>query len=144
MASFFAFGLMRKNTVKLHEVKGTSPIKDIAVDNSYQAESGFKPRFAYLTTTGDVFVTEITEFGKPTMLLNKSLKNADKILRLFYDKGLLAVLYREDCDYTDFISWTDNLGPLYFNWLMKRLTASGEILQFFQPVSPGGKLKTRP
>ena len=98
---------------------GASAIKDIAVDNSYQTATGFKPRIAYVNNAGDVFVTDLKEFKKPTMLFNTKLEKPEKIFRLFYDKGQLAVLYRDDEGFFgDFIVWQDNLGPLYLKTVL--------------------------
>lgn len=103
-------------------VPSSSVIKDIAVDDSYRTEAGFRPRIAYLTTQGELFVMDFTcAFNKPTPIFNKKLKNPACIFRLFYDKGELAVLYRIRVNlYTDFKVWPDNIGQLYLKTVLAK------------------------
>jgi hypothetical protein len=95
-------------------------IRDIAVDNSYQTKkTGFKPRIAYVNDGGEVFVTDLTEFGNSiTMMHHSTVESPSTIFRLFYDKGQLAVLHCTEEGYGDFIVWPDNLGPLYLKTVL--------------------------
>lgn len=114
-----------KLQLKMHTRKSSIPnqevdsIMDIAVDNSYETASGFRPRFAYITSAGHIFTTSISEFEKSKTFLSAMVSAYPPgiLFELFYDKGNLAVQYREHKwphTYTDFIVRRDNLGARYF------------------------------
>lgn len=111
------------DTTKKH-IPSSSVIQDIAVDDSYRTQSGFRPRIAYLTRQGELFVMDLTcAFNKPTAIFNKQLKHPENIFRLFYDKGELAVFYRIRVNlYTDFKVWPDNIGQLYLKTVLAQKT----------------------
>lgn len=102
-------------------VRSDSVIKDIAVDDSYRTEDGKRTHLAYVTNEGEVFVIDLGSFVNSTPMLNTVLSAAADIFRLFYDKGQLAVLYRDKHrKFSDFIVWSDNLGPLYLKTVLRQ------------------------
>lgn len=111
--------IMRYDESAKSYVQSDSVIKDIAVDDTYRTADGVRTHLAYVTNKGEVFVIDLGSFVNSTPMLNTVLHNAGEIQRLFYDKGQLAVLYRDGRGkFGDFIVWPDNLGPLYLKTVL--------------------------
>lgn len=91
-----------------------SVVKDIAVDDTCRTVDGIRPRIAYVTKKGEVFVMDFRFFKKPIPFYNTTVTNPETAFRLFYDKGELALLHRnQKGEFQDFVRWPDNLGALY-------------------------------
>jgi hypothetical protein len=110
------------NQIVYKEQKHQSRFIDIAVDESRKTAKGFRPYIACLSTEGNLFVSNIFAFDKPTLFLTKKIPNHQQAFRLFYDKSQCAVLYKaipevqRNCtNYTDFLVWPDNFGIHYIN-----------------------------
>jgi hypothetical protein len=89
--------------------------KDIAIDNSFQTPTGFKPHVAFLNHDGMIFVTDLRLKAKPTLMLMKdaSKKNTSGEIivpsHLFYDEGKIGALYgSKDNVEREFLVWPDN------------------------------------
>ena len=109
----FTFWLTANNSIECAEQGHASQFKDIAVDNHG------KQSIACLTTTGDLFVSRLLEFGQPTLLLVKTFDDHENIRGIFYDKGECGVLYNKYGG-NKFERFSDNFSLLYLNAAVKK------------------------
>jgi len=92
--------------------------KDISVDNSTCTAKKFKPKVAFLTQKGEIYITHLNAFEQPTLLFVTTIKNADDVKRLYYNDGKLSIVYRNQ---QKLLTWQDNFESLYTYALLKKL-----------------------
>lgn len=91
--------------------------KDISVDRFFAAARGFYPRVAFLTHIGEMFVTDLDEFQKPTLLYVGKIDSIDTVKRFFYSQGKLLVF---DGEYATAYEYKDNFDILYGCALLRK------------------------
>lgn len=116
--------LFRKaQIVCMNQKHGATKFRDIAVNPTYKNKHGFCHRFALLSDAGDLFVTDLVEFTKPTLLLAYTLSDVDHVKNFYYENDELRIVYCDDGD-TEIISridiYKDNIGALVFQSLIKQ------------------------
>lgn len=110
-----------QNKIQLAEQtfsKNPKQFKDISVDNTVVTDKGFHPQIAFLTTTGDIFVTHLDAFAQPTLFYIDAVNDAANVKRLFYNAGKILIIYNRS---EDIYERQDNFGFLYFYAIMKKM-----------------------
>ena len=93
-------------------------IKDISVDTSVMTESGYYPKVAFLTWTGEIFVADLCECKKPTLFFVAQRDMHYYVRHFFYNAGRVFIVYNNSNG--DICEWEDNSGLPFLRMLSKK------------------------
>jgi hypothetical protein len=118
----YSFWLTENNTIEYAQQKFANGKKcvDISVDITSRTDQGLYKKIAFLTTTGDIFITSLGAFAQPTLFYLTTI--ADHFIkRLYYRDGKISIVYTHQ---KDVITIEDNCALLYFRALCRRILYS--------------------
>lgn len=120
---FFSFDKNQK--MSFLPTIGLACFANIAVNPSFENKNGFRYRFAVQgptkeDETADIFVCDLSECYRPTLLYVCTIKNAQHTENIYYHGNEITVLYGAHEDGTREVSvYKDSFAALWFGYIIR-------------------------